>query len=145
MAENPCPIRGLIVFFLHSFCRLHSENSWLKPHFTMPEKDDGISVWNSVTEPGPKVNTSVEEVQRPPTPEGPTDSHVLSQVEQDEKGLIQKAGETPEITDFGWNNLTDHDEPLIHGLSNEDLWILIRRFDKVSLCDRNVHCKQNGF
>lgn len=90
----------------------------------MSEIDDGIPFWNSVTEPRPKVNTSADEAQRPPTPEGPTDSHVLSQVEQDEKGLIQKAGETLEITDFGWNNLADHDEPLIHGLSNEDLWML---------------------
>ena len=35
-------------------------------------------------------------------PEGPTDSHVLSQVEQDEKGLAQKAGDTEEITNVGW-------------------------------------------
>lgn len=66
-------------------------------------------------------------------------------IEQDEKAVIQKAGETLEITDFGWNNLVGHYEPLIHGVSNEDLWVLIRRFEKVGFCDRNVHCKQNGF
>ncbi|KAF3387385.1 hypothetical protein F1880_000301 [Penicillium rolfsii] len=73
---------------------------------------------------------AVEDAEKPPTPEGPTESHVLSQVEQDEKGLIQKAGDTPGITDVGWNNLADHTEQLIAGLSNEDLWMLIRRFDK---------------
>lgn len=104
----------------------------------MSEKNDGIPVWNSVTEPGLNVKAAVEEAEKPPTPEGPTDSHVLSQVEQDEKGLIQKASETSEITDFGWNNLADHTEPLIAGLSNEDLWMLIRRFDKVFLF-RNVY------
>jgi hypothetical protein len=65
-------------------------------------------------------------------PEGPTDSHVLSQVEQDEKGLAQKAGATEEITNVGWGvspNVIE--EPLVAGLSNEDLWMLIRRFDKV--------------
>ena len=69
----------------------------------------------------------------PELPDGPTDSHVLSQVDQDEKGLAQKAGETAEITNVGWGEHADHvAEPLVAGLSNEDLWMLIRRFDKVS-------------
>ncbi|KAK9850883.1 hypothetical protein MYU51_011509 [Penicillium brevicompactum] len=67
----------------------------------------------------------------PELPDGPTDSHVLSQVDQDEKGLAQKAGETAEITNVGWGEHADHvAEPLVAGLSNEDLWMLIRRFDK---------------
>jgi hypothetical protein len=68
----------------------------------------------------------------PETPKGPTDSHVLSQVDQDEKGLSQKAGEIAEITNIGWGESPDAiEEPLVAGLSNEDLWMLIRRFDKV--------------
>ncbi|KAJ5643654.1 uncharacterized protein N7484_006161 [Penicillium longicatenatum] len=66
-----------------------------------------------------------------PPPEGPTDSHVLSQVEQDEKGLSQQAGNAAEITDLGWSQPSKHfQQPIIGGLSNEDLWMLIRRFDK---------------
>lgn len=66
-------------------------------------------------------------------PEGPTDSHILSQVGQDEKALLQKASDTATTTDLGWNNTAVHfEEPLVAGLSNEDLWMLIRRFDKVS-------------
>ncbi|RAK98293.1 DUF3292 domain-containing protein [Aspergillus ibericus CBS 121593] len=62
---------------------------------------------------------------------GPTDSHVLSQVDQDEKGLAQKAGETDTITDVGWDQPPDElEEKLVSGLSNEDLWMLIRRFNK---------------
>ncbi|KAJ5960386.1 uncharacterized protein N7479_007536 [Penicillium vulpinum] len=62
---------------------------------------------------------------------GPTDSHVLAQVEQDEKGLSQKAGDTPEITNLGWDESPDFiEDSLVAGLSNEDLWMLIRRFDK---------------
>lgn len=97
----------------------------------MSQKDEEIPIWNSVTTTDLTVNTAVEDVEKPPTPKGPTDSHVLSQVEQDEKGLIQKAGDTPDITDVGWNNIADHTEQLIAGLPNEDLWMLIRRFDKV--------------
>ncbi|KAJ5092831.1 hypothetical protein N7456_008692 [Penicillium angulare] len=71
------------------------------------------------------------EAEIPPSPEGPTDSHILSQVEQDEKGLSQQAGDAAEITDLGWTQPSEHfDEALIAGLSNEDLWMLIRRFNK---------------
>ncbi|KAJ5399039.1 hypothetical protein N7465_009528 [Penicillium sp. CMV-2018d] len=67
----------------------------------------------------------------PDIPKGQTESHVLSRVEQDEKGLSQKAGNTAEITNIGWGESPDAiDEPLVAGLSNEDLWMLIRRFDK---------------
>ena len=63
---------------------------------------------------------------------GPTDSHVLSKVDQDEKGLAQKAGDTDTITDVGWDQPPeDIDEKLVSGLSNEDLWMLLRRFNKV--------------
>lgn len=105
----------------------------------MSNNDDEIPIWNSVTTTDLTVNTAVDNAEKPPTPEGPTDSHVLSQVEQKDKGLIQKAGETARVTDVGWNNLADHAEPLIAGLSNEDLWMLIRRFDKVSLLYNNIH------
>ncbi|PYH93650.1 hypothetical protein BO71DRAFT_484433 [Aspergillus ellipticus CBS 707.79] len=62
---------------------------------------------------------------------GPTDSHVLSQVDQDEKGLAQKAGSTDTITDMGWDRSPDDiGERLVSGLENDDLWMLIRRFNK---------------
>ncbi|KGO64028.1 Protein of unknown function DUF3292 [Penicillium italicum] len=68
----------------------------------------------------------------PDIPKGPTESHILSQVEQNEKGLSQKSGDTAEITNIGWGESPDAiEEPLVAGLSNEDLWMLIRRFDKV--------------
>jgi hypothetical protein len=66
------------------------------------------------------------------TPEGPTDSHILSQIEPDEKGASQLGGDSTEITDLGWAKPVEHiEERLIAGLSNENLWMLIRRFDKV--------------
>jgi hypothetical protein len=109
----------------------------------MSNEDDKIPIWNSVTTTDLKVNTAGDGAEKPQTPEGPTDSHVLSQVEQEDKGLIQKAGETADITDVGWNNPADQAEPLIAGLSNEDLWMLIRRFDKVSLLNENIYRSQN--
>ncbi|KAL4796699.1 hypothetical protein BDV19DRAFT_360273 [Aspergillus venezuelensis] len=67
---------------------------------------------------------------------GPTDSHVLSQVspsaddELHERGLAHKAGETEEVSDLGWGQSDDIHERIVPGLSNEDLFLLIRRFDK---------------
>ncbi|KAJ5760536.1 hypothetical protein N7520_007692 [Penicillium odoratum] len=82
------------------------------------------------THPGQnQQNSNINEES--PIPEGPTDSHVLSQVEQDDKGLAQQADDTAEVRDLGWNQPSQHfDEAIIAGLSNEDLWMLIRRFDK---------------
>ena len=38
----------------------------------------------------------------------------------------------PEVKDFGWNSKPDAvPSPLVYGLSNEDLYALIRRFNKV--------------
>ncbi|PLB53206.1 hypothetical protein P170DRAFT_404134 [Aspergillus steynii IBT 23096] len=63
--------------------------------------------------------------------DSPTDSHFLSQVEQDEKGLAQKAGATQDVSDVGWGQSRDEfEERIVSSLSNEDLWMLIRRFNK---------------
>jgi hypothetical protein len=66
---------------------------------------------------------------------GPTDSHVLSQVEPEEeaKGLAQKAGVTNDVSDIGWGESDKIEERIVTGLSNQDLWMLIRRFNKVCL------------
>lgn len=62
----------------------------------------------------------------------PTESHALSKVKQDEKGLVQKVGETKEISDIGWGQEpAEIEEQIVSGLSNEDLWMLLRRFDQV--------------
>lgn len=77
------------------------------------------------------VHNNYEDTEEPPLPRGPTDSHVLAQIEQDEKGLAQK-DDTAETTDIGWERSGEQiEESLVGGLSNEDLWMLIRRFDKV--------------
>jgi hypothetical protein len=67
---------------------------------------------------------------------GPTDSHVLAKVEpevEEAKGLAQKAGVTNDVTDIGWGEPDRIEERIVTGLSNEDLWMLIRRFNKVCL------------
>ncbi|KAL2818020.1 hypothetical protein BJX63DRAFT_419336 [Aspergillus granulosus] len=61
-----------------------------------------------------------------------TDSHALSKFSPDDetKGLAHKAGETERVSDIGWGKSDIIDERIVPGLSNEDLFLLIRRFNK---------------
>lgn len=50
----------------------------------------------------------------------------------------------PEVKDFGWNSPPrDVPAPLVHGLSNEDIYTLVRRFNKArteyALCGRGSY------
>jgi hypothetical protein len=61
----------------------------------------------------------------------PTDSHALAMADHEVKGGAQQDhGE--EVVDLGWNE-PGHSmaNPLIGGLPNDELWVLIRRFNKV--------------
>lgn len=66
----------------------------------------------------------------------PTESHALAFVaakSPEEKGAAQVVhGE--EVVDLGWNEPEQAVEnPLVGGLSNEDLWVLVRRFNNVRI------------
>jgi hypothetical protein len=63
----------------------------------------------------------------------PTISHMLAQAEHEEKGAAQlEHGE--EVVNLGWNEpAAKIENPLVGGLPNEDLWVLVRRFNKVRL------------
>ena len=61
--------------------------------------------------------------------QGPTDSHVISKSQSQGEGEGQ---EPKEISGAGWKQEVEIDEQITPGLENEDLWMLQRRFDKVS-------------
>lgn len=65
----------------------------------------------------------------------PTESHALA-VEAaknpETPGAAQMA-HGDEVVDLGWNEPKEKvEEPLVGGLGNEDLWLLVRRFNKVN-------------
>ena len=63
--------------------------------------------------------------------EQPTDSHALAATEPEEKGYAQTHS-TSSVKDLGWHNdSASIPRPLIAGLPNDDLWVLLRRFNKV--------------
>ncbi|TRX90568.1 hypothetical protein FHL15_008541 [Xylaria flabelliformis] len=62
--------------------------------------------------------------------EKPTLSHSLAMADHDEKGFVQHPRDE-EVADLGWNKKKENiPAPLVGGLGNEDLWLLIRRFNK---------------
>lgn len=63
----------------------------------------------------------------------PTDSHALAAAEPEEKGYAQTHSASS-VRDLGWHNDSGSiPRPLIAGLPNDDLWVLLRRFNKVIL------------
>jgi hypothetical protein len=62
----------------------------------------------------------------------PTDSHALAHAEVEETSLIHNSPGDEATADIGWQQQPhEFDEPIIGGIPNEDLWMLIRRFNKV--------------
>ncbi|GKT50833.1 uncharacterized protein ColSpa_11014 [Colletotrichum spaethianum] len=76
--------------------------------------------------------------------ERPTDSHHLADMATKEKPLEEKGHAElqhadVEVKNLGWNNPPSKvSQPMIGGLTNEELWILVRRFDKLANLDMNI-------
>lgn len=63
----------------------------------------------------------------------PTDSHALAEESKQfqEKGFAQLDHGQVEVKDLGWNDAADNVPiPLVGGLKNQDVWTLVRRFNK---------------
>lgn len=66
--------------------------------------------------------------------EEPTASHALALADHEEKGAAQQEHDA-EVQDLGWNEPKERvAQPLVGGMDNEELWLLIRRFNKVGEC-----------
>lgn len=62
--------------------------------------------------------------------EEPTDSHALAMADHDEKGAAQEVHDK-EVNDLGWTeHVSKIPNPLVGGMPNDDLWVLVRRFNK---------------
>ena len=61
----------------------------------------------------------------------PTESHALANADHDIKGAAQVDHDEIEVKDLGWNEHPKDTKNLVGGLRNDDLWLLVRRFNKV--------------
>ncbi|KAG9244413.1 hypothetical protein BJ878DRAFT_506437 [Calycina marina] len=89
-----------------------------------PDFHNTVSLDQSESLGTPKIVKAHEE-------EMPTESHQLANEDHDEVGFAQFNHGQAEVKDLGWNeNQADVPDPLVGGLSNEELWTLVRRFNK---------------
>jgi Protein of unknown function (DUF3292) len=68
-----------------------------------------------------------------PLQEKSSDSHALAMADHDVKGAAQEAGKTSDVTDLGWRSPPKDIDRLVGKLPNEELWTLVRRFNKVRI------------
>lgn len=86
--------------------------------------------------PIPAISNPSQTIEAETLSDKPTLSHALAMDSHaDERGLAQQAYQIhheKEIMDLGWNEREDEiEDPLVGGLENEELWLLVRRFNKV--------------
>jgi hypothetical protein len=79
------------------------------------------------------IPDTLDPVVDPLKTETPTASHALAVADHELKGAAQDDHDM-EVKDLGWkDHVADVPRPLVGGLPNDELWILLRRFNKVSL------------
>ena len=108
-------------------------------------------VENAVIETKPDTTqVDANEAAAPPPPapaqnplleQKPSESHALATENHELKGAAQEAGKEAHITDLGWQANVEGIATLVGGFPNEELWTLVRRFNKVLIADRFVRDK----
>lgn len=120
-------------------------SNWRQPEATLPEtstktdlqlapqnveipplSEEAIPEASSSSRPAVTGTTS-------PLESAPTESHALATQEHEVEGAAQMEHGESEVKDLGWDEDPKHiPAPLVGGLPNDDLWVLVRRFNKVS-------------
>jgi hypothetical protein len=59
-----------------------------------------------------------------------TESHALATTIREEKGAVERNATTGEVKDLGWFEDPHRVPKLVGGIENEELWMLLRRFNK---------------
>lgn len=86
----------------------------------------------------PVTDPDVQEIATSLTEE-PTLSHQLAMQDHENKGAAQQDHDVEEVANLGWNEPVEKiASPLVGGMKNDDLWILVRRFNQVS-----CHCHRD--
>lgn len=70
-------------------------------------------------------------VKQSPIAQNTSESHALATENHELQGAAQQAGKEARTTNLGWQANAKGVATLIGGIPNEELWTLIRRFNKV--------------
>lgn len=101
-------------------------------------RDGGTTPTDEIN-PNSEFRARLTRATRPPTASsrGPlgqetSTSHILA-TQGNVRGAVHEAGKEDHITNLGWQKNAKGVDQLVAGLDNDDLWMLIRRFNKVFL------------
>ncbi len=96
-------------------------------------------------------------VAQSPIAQATSESHALATENHELEGAAQMAGKEARITNLGWQANAVGVSTLVGGIPNEELWTLVRRFNKVQLivppasrgtsihnCLANVSCQSHS-
>ena len=97
---------------------------------TPPPEENPDSEFRKRITTAPKPITATAQA---PLGQETSTSHILATQQHELKGAAQEAGKEAHITNLGWQANAKGVDTLVGGLPNEELWTLVRRFNKVSL------------
>ncbi|KAM0812259.1 hypothetical protein AB5N19_14576 [Seiridium cardinale] len=101
-----------------------------QPSETTQTSGTGIADFLPIPDTQPVTDPYKDETANHLTDE-PTLSHALATDNHEEKGAAQMEHAEEDVADLGWHKQKDGmPDPLVGGLDNEELWLLIRRFNK---------------
>jgi len=81
--------------------------------------------------PGPETTDPTHHSRSYTLDDEPTASHALASADHDIVGSAQETHDA-EVKDLGWQQPAEKiPAPLVGGMENEELWLLVRRFNKV--------------
>ena len=101
---------------------------------TPPAEEEGESARRQLVQGNQYQSTPASQAPQttnPPPQQKTTDSHALALADHEIKGAAQISGGTPIVTDLGWRSHPKDVDTLVGGLPNEELWTLVRRFNRV--------------
>lgn len=104
---------------------------------TPPAEEESETVRRRLAPGSQSRSTPPPQSSKPPrSPQSPlqertTDSHALAVADHNVKGAAQEAGRISYVSDLGWRSHPKDVDTLVGGLPNEELWTLVRRFNKV--------------
>lgn len=100
----------------------------------MASSSEGVSIQDVL--PIPNLNSITnadQEESANALGEKPTTSHALALADHDVKGAAQQDHDA-EVRNLGWNEPKEKvAQPLVGGMDNEELFLLVRRFNMVCL------------
>ena len=74
--------------------------------------------------------TTTSNTSKGPLSQETSTSHILATQNHHAKGTAQEAGKEVGLTNLGWQKNAKGVDTLVGGIDNDDLWLLIRRFNK---------------